>query len=286
MKKSFNQKIKHLLSVLILLPLPIVSQPLAAKPTSHTLDHIKASSTLNIGYRQLKPFSFREADGTVTGYTISLCNIIADDLRLSLGMKKLAIHYIPVTFTDRVSALNSSKIDLDCSVNTIAPERKKSVAFSSDYYVANMRIISLRYNNIHFLNDLQGRTISTPRGSKDLLELNRINREKKLSISFVTSDTTEEAFEMMAKKRTAALLLDDILAYQFINQSEHPEDFTVSHEVVGEKMKYGLMMRKDDPLFVAFVDKTLEQILRSPRHAQIANKWLVQKVMMKSPQNN
>ena len=285
MKKSFNHKIKHLLSALILLPLLMVSQPLSAETTSDTLAHIKSSSTLNIGYRQLKPFSFRDIDGKVTGYTITLCNMIADELRLSLGLNKLAVHYIPVMFTDRVTALNSGKIDMDCSVNTVAPERKKSVSFSIDYYVAYMRIISLRQNNVQTLADLKGRTIALTRGSKDLLEINRINREKGLNLSIATTETSEDAFDMMAQKRTAALLLDDILAYPYINQSEHPEDFTVSSEVVGDKMKYALMMRKEDPIFVAFVDKTLGRIFESPLNAQLASKWLTQKVVVKNTPN-
>ena len=285
MKNSFNLKIKYMFSALILLPFSMVSQQLSAEQKSVTLDHIKSSSTINIGYRQLEPFSFRDSDGKVTGYTIELCNMIADQLRVSLGIKKLAIHYIPILFTERVSALNSSKIDLDCSVNTVAPERQNSVSFSVDYFVANMRIVSLRTNNIKSLNDLKGRAIAVPRGSKDLLELNRINREKNLSLSIVTSDTVEDAFDMMMQKRTAALILDDILAYPYINQSEHPEDFTVSSEVVGDKMKYALMMRKEDPLFVAFVDKTLGQIFESPLNAQLTSKWLAQKVVMKNTQN-
>ena len=285
MKNSFNLKIKYLFSALILLPFSMVSEQLSAEQKSVTLDHIKSSSTINIGYRQLEPFSFRDSDGKVTGYTIELCNMIADQLRVSLGIKKLAIHYIPILFTERVSALSSSKIDLDCSVNTVAPERQNSVSFSVDYFVANMRIVSLRTNNIKSLNDLKGRAIAVPRGSKDLLELNRINREKNLSLSIVTSDTVEDAFDMMMQKRTAALILDDILAYPYINQSEHPEDFTVSSEVVGDKMKYALMMRKEDPLFVAFVDKTLGQIFESPLNAQLTSKWLAQKVVMKNTQN-
>lgn len=286
MKKLLNNKLKHLFSVLTLLPLALLSHQLSAEQTSATFEHIKSTHTLNIGYRQLAPFSFRDKSGKVSGYTISLCNMIADELRLSLGLKQLEVHYIPVLFTERVAALNSSRIDLDCSVNTDAPERKNSVSFSTDYFASTMRIISLRQNNIHTLEDLRGRTVSVPRGSKDLLELNRLNREKHLSLSIITSDTSEDAFEMMAQKRTAALILDDILAYPLINQSEDPEAFTILHEDVGEKMKYAIMMRKQDPLFVAFVDKTLEHIFESPLHAQMTNKWLSQTVIIKNKQKD
>lgn len=270
----------------MLLALAMVSYNVRAAPVSPTLEHIKQSNSLNIGYRQIAPFSLRDKDGKVSGYTITLCNLIADELRHSPGLKNLAIHYIPVLFTDRVSALNSSKIDMDCSVNTDAPERKSSVSFSLDYYVANMRIVSLGKNNIRSLSDLKGHTVSVPRGSKDLLELNRVNREKHLSLSIKTSDTVEDAFNMMAQHRTAAVVLDDVLVYPFINQSEHPEDFTVSHEIVGDKMKYAIMMKKQDAIFVSFVDKTLERIIESPKNTQLISKLLVQKVVIKNKHNN
>jgi len=286
MKKLFNHKLKHLFRGMTLLLVALVCLPLSAEQISPTFEHIKSSHMLNIGYRQLAPFSFRDTTGKVNGYTVSLCNIIAGEIQVYLGLKNLDVHYIPVMFAERVAALNNSRIDLDCSVNTDAPERKNSVSFSKDYFTANLRIISLRQNNIHTLEDLKGRTVSVPRGSKDLLELNRVNREKHLSLSIITSETSEQAFDMMAQKRTAALILDDILAYPFINQSEDPEAFTVSHEVVGEKMKYAIMMKKQDPLFVAFVDKTLEHIFASSAHDQMTNKWLSQKVVTKNEQKN
>jgi glutamate/aspartate transport system substrate-binding protein len=286
MKKSFIHKHLRVLRILTLLPLILVSHFISAEPTSATLEHIKSSGTLNMGYRQLPPFSFQGEDGKVSGYTITLCNMVADELRHTLSLKNLSIHYIPTIFTERVASLNSGKIDLDCSVNTDAPERKGSVSFSNDYFTANMRIISLRNNNIKTLEDLRGRTVSIPRGSKDLLEFNRVNREKHLSISIVTSDTVEDAFNMMAQRRTAAFIIDDILAYPYINQSEHPEDFTVSKDVVGEKMKYAIMMRKQDPVFVAFVNKTLTRIFESPLNDQLSNKWLTQKVVAKNTHKN
>jgi glutamate/aspartate transport system substrate-binding protein len=276
--KGLARRLKQQSRIWTLLPLIAASPQIFAATDSVTLAHIKATSTLNIGYRQLAPFSFRDETGKMTGYTISLCNLIAEELRLTLGLKTLAIHYIPTTFSDRVSALNSSKIDLDCSVNTDTPERKDSVSFSTDYYVAHMRIVALRKNNIHTLDDLRGRAVSVPRGSKDLLELNRANREKKLNLSIITSETVKEAFDLMVAHHTAAMMIDDILALPYINQSEHPEEFTLSRETVGVKMKYAIMMRKEDPQFVTFVDKTLGHITESGQNALLTSKWLTLKV--------
>lgn len=259
---------------LILLAGIAVSPALLADQDAATLEHIQSSSVLNIGYRQTPPLSFTDSSGKVTGYTISVCNLIADKLRLYLKLNSLTIHYIPVTFAERFSALNSRKIDMDCSVNTNAPERASSVSFSIDYYIAKMRIISLRQNNIHSISDLKGRTVSLLAGSKDLLEFNKANREKSLNISAVTSATIKGALEKMAHNEAAALFVDDILAWPLIDQSEQPEQFSVSAETIGSDMPYAIMMRKNDPHFVAFVNGALKEIFSSPANAQLRHKWL------------
>lgn len=138
--------------------------------------------------------------------------MIADKLRQYLKLNKLTIHYIPVNFAERFSALNTRKIDMDCGVNTNAPERTSSVSFSDNYYTAKMRIISLRKNNIQSIADLKGRTVSLTGSSKDLLEFNKANREQHLNISTITSTTIKGAFEKMAHNESAAFFVDDILA--------------------------------------------------------------------------
>ncbi|MEG0953843.1 MAG: transporter substrate-binding domain-containing protein, partial [Citrobacter sp.] len=152
-------RIKRVAQGLILLAGLTVSPVLMAQQNAATLEHIQISSVLNVGYRQLPPFSFTDQNGKVTGYTIAVCNLIADKLRQYLKLNNLTIHYIPVNFAERFSALKTRKIDMDCGVNTNAPERTSSVSFSVNYYIAKMRIISLRKNNIHSLADLKGRTV-------------------------------------------------------------------------------------------------------------------------------
>ncbi len=268
-------RVKRVTRGLILLFSIIASPALMAQQNAATLDHIQSSSVLNVGYRQIPPFSFTDHNGKVTGYTIAVCNIIADKLRLYLKLNTLTVHYIPVNFSERFSALNNRKIDMDCSVNTNAPERVSSVSFSVDYYIAKMRIISLRSNNIHSLNDLKGRTVSLPGSSKDLLEFNKTNREKHLNISTITTTTVNGAFNKMAQNESAALFIDDILAYPLIQHSDQPDSFSVSSETIGDDMHYAIMMRKNDPQFVGFVDNTLKNLFASPMNEQLRNKWLV-----------
>ncbi|MFV2960771.1 transporter substrate-binding domain-containing protein [Citrobacter portucalensis] len=114
-----------------------ITPALMAQQNAATLDHIQNSSVLNVGYRQLPPFSFTDHNGKVTGYTIAVCNMIADKLRQYLKLNSLTIHYIPVNFAERFSALNTRKIDMDCGVNTNAPADLQRFIFAQLLYREN-----------------------------------------------------------------------------------------------------------------------------------------------------
>ncbi|WP_333495271.1 transporter substrate-binding domain-containing protein [Kluyvera sp. CHPC 1.251] len=253
-----------------------------AQEPSTTLAHMKESQTINIGFREGVPFSFTDSTGKVTGYTIALCEKIAHQIGKKLGIKNLNIRFVPVSLSDRVTALKSSKIDMDCGVNADTPERIGSVRFTRDYHNADMRFITLRSSGIHTLADLKGKTVSILAGSKDLLEANRINREQHLNLSFRTTVLVKDAFEMMAQHRTAALFLDDVVVFPLINNSPHPTDFNVSQTTIGPKMHYAIMLKNDDPQFLSLIDGLLGEIMSSPLNTQLSKKWLDATSMMPS----
>ena len=51
--------------------------PLAAQELTGTLQQIKKSGKIRIGYREAEPpMSFKDKDGMATGYTIDICNYV------------------------------------------------------------------------------------------------------------------------------------------------------------------------------------------------------------------
>ena len=84
-----------------------------------TLDQIKSSKTIKLGYRELSiPFSFVDDSKQPRGYSIDLCKIVADDVAKELKLDKLDVQWVPVTAQSRFEALKSGKIDLECGNST------------------------------------------------------------------------------------------------------------------------------------------------------------------------
>jgi ABC-type amino acid transport substrate-binding protein len=96
-----------------------------------TLDRIRQNGKVMLGYRaDAQPFSYRDESGNPAGYSVALCQAIADGLKADLGLANLAVEWVPVTIDDRFSAVQQGKVDLLCGAETETLSRRKEVSFS------------------------------------------------------------------------------------------------------------------------------------------------------------
>src|SRR6185436_9235140 len=69
----------------------------AASAASPTLDRIKASGTVTFGYRDgAAPFSAKQRNGQVRGYSVELCEKVAAAVGRTLGLANLKVVWKPV----------------------------------------------------------------------------------------------------------------------------------------------------------------------------------------------
>jgi putrescine:ornithine antiporter len=121
----------ELRKVAALLALAIVPAALATAAGAGTLDRIRATGKLTIGYRaDARPFSYTGPAGAPDGYSIALCGRIVDALKAEPGLGELAAEYVAVTSEDRFRAVKEGRIDLLCGEATITLARRRDVAFS------------------------------------------------------------------------------------------------------------------------------------------------------------
>src|SRR5438128_5276646 len=107
----------------------------AAEP-SRTLERIKADGTLRLGYRSgAAPFSFKERDGSVRGYSVELCTRVASAIQKQLRLSKLALDWTPLDAEDRLDAVAKGRVDIECGTTTISLSRMERVDFSVPIFV-------------------------------------------------------------------------------------------------------------------------------------------------------
>ncbi|MDQ6436575.1 amino acid ABC transporter substrate-binding protein [Mesorhizobium sp. LHD-90] len=129
-----------------------------------TLDRIRQAGKVTFGFydADARPFSFAEEPGKPTGYTISLCEKIAEEIRAEVGISELAVEWIPVAIEDRYTAIEQGKIDLLCGASAVTLERRKQVSFSIPIFSGGITVM-LRTDSARALHDvLAGRPASGP----------------------------------------------------------------------------------------------------------------------------
>jgi ABC-type amino acid transport substrate-binding protein len=97
---------------LLLALLFIAGTCLAQTPT---IDKIKKSGTITLGYVDgVIPFSFVR-DVKPEGYSVELCERVVGDLRQQLKLPKLETRWVKLTSQDRIEAVRKGQVDLECS---------------------------------------------------------------------------------------------------------------------------------------------------------------------------
>ena len=98
----------------IILLIVFFASSLTAQELTGTLQQIKKSGQIRIGYRVSEPpMSFLDNDGNPDGYSIDLCKGIVTEVEKKIGAD-IKVEYVPVTAEGRFKALGDNKIDILC----------------------------------------------------------------------------------------------------------------------------------------------------------------------------
>ncbi|HBK36758.1 MAG TPA: amino acid ABC transporter substrate-binding protein [Halomonas sp.] len=248
----------------------------AAAAEIMTLQRLSETGTLRVGYGDTAPFSYQDDEGNVRGYSIELCQRVAEQLQQQLNLPKLDIEYVFRTPGNRVQLLNSGEIDIECNASTNNAERRRSADFSLSHFFVSVRFVALKENQFFTLQDLAGRSVSVARGTVNVGQINQANREQQLNLSVVPVETLQEAFDLVTEGRVAAFAMDDILLSTMIAESEDPSAYSLSEEAVTAEEPLGLLMRQGDQAFVEQVNQALREIYQRGDILALYERWFLQ----------
>lgn len=238
-----------------------------------TLERIKETGKIRIGYGMTAPFSFTAPDGEVIGYSMDLCRRLADKLKNRLQMEKIEIVLVPRTPSNRVQLLNNGDMDIECNASTNTAERRKSVRFAISHFFSATRYVSLAKNNLQTIADLKGRSVSVALGTVNVNDINDANRSKKLNISVIPTDSLQAAFDMVTDGRASAFAMDEVLLSTMIARAKNPSEYSISSEKLTEAQPVGFMMRLNDKAFATVVNESLAEIYKGADMEALYKQW-------------
>ena len=144
MRQALRRSVRvgGLLLASLVLTTAVLAQTGDGEGLSQTLANIKKTHVVRLGYRESSPpFSFLDQANRPIGYSLELCEAIADEIGVEVDDSNLKIEYVKVTSDSRIAAVVENQIDLECGSTTANAERAKQVAFSPLIFVAGTKLM-------------------------------------------------------------------------------------------------------------------------------------------------
>jgi len=238
-----------------------------------TLDRIRATGTIELGYRDdAAPFSYRDRDGRVRGYSVELCERAAAEVAKVAGVASLKLQWRPLSAGERVDAVARGAVDLECGTTTISLSRMATVDFSVPIYVDGGAVLVGARSKLGKLADLKGRRIAVIPGTTTEQALARTLTAIAAPAIVVPIGSLQEGLAQLAAGKVDGVAGDRIVLT--VQRSRMPSlrdsDFLpsdISYE------PYGLVMRRDDPDFRLAVNRALVELYRSGEVDPIFQRW-------------
>lgn len=239
-----------------------ISLAFAGAAYADKLDAIKARGKLLVGVTESSPpFSFRDDRKGTVGYDVDLAAQVAK----ALGIPS---EKIPIINADRIPALQQDRVDLVAVGMTRAKSRARDIAFSYAYLDSPHMILVRKDSGIAHVGDLAGRTLALVRSASVDTQLKAA--VPTMQIAFF--DTYDAAFAALADHRVDGFLADKMLVLWFAQRSGHAADFALIGDYQLPRTA-GFALKKNEPRFLDFVNRTLLSLEASGEAAKIFDVW-------------
>ncbi len=259
----------------ILFALTLAAAPAAAEELSGTLQKIKETGKVTLGYQRASvPFSYLDDNQRPIGFALDICLRIVDAVKKELGMPGIAVDYLPVTSSNRIPLMVNGTIDLHCSATTNSADRQKQVTFTNTHFLSATRFAAKKSSGISTIDGLKGKSVTAVAGSVNLAQLIKVDNERKLGVNILPAKDQAEAFLMLETDRAQAYALDDVQLAVAIARSKAPALYMISEEAFSKAEPFGIMLRREDAPFKALADHATAELYNSPEIEVMYRKWL------------
>jgi ABC-type amino acid transport substrate-binding protein len=257
-----------------------------------TLDQIKQTGRLRLGYRtDARPLSYRDDAGNAAGYSVALCQQIADAIKSDLGLPQLAIEWVPVTIETRFRAVQQGEIDLLCGAESATLSRRAEVSFSiptfpngigalvrADAPARLREVLSGRSGRVRPIwrgtidQALNAGTFSAVAGTTGEQWLNSRVKEFQITAQITPVQSYDEGVRRVLDRASNVLFGDRALLLDAARRSPSPRDVIVLDRLFTYE-PLALALPRGDEDFRLAVDRTLSRLYRSGQAATVHAKW-------------
>ncbi len=247
---------------LSLLSLVIALGLFGADASAATLERIKSSEAVKIAYRvDAAPYSYKNAIGEPSGYTVDLCRAVTASLKGQLGLQKISIEYVPVTAENRFEMIQKGRDDMLCGATTATLSRRALIDFSLPVFVDGASVL-FRATGPKNFEDLAGHKIGVRAGTTTEAALGITLEDLALNAKVVAVSDHNDGLQRLEAKEISAYFADQAILLFLMIKSKSPKELRLSKRFFTYE-PYAIGLPRGDSVFRLAVDRALSRIYRT-----------------------
>ena len=227
----------------------------AQERTSPTLEKIRKSGSVYIGYQERVPFAYR-VEGQLVGHSMDLCRHLVEAIKVQLGQPELKVVQVPVTAASRQMMFEAGTLDLDCGPVLNTRQALGFVAFSVSTQAVGIKVLVRSDSGIRSLHDMQGKRVVTVAGTNVEAYVRAAVARQGDNPTFRLGRDADDALRQLQNAQADAGRLTVL-----------PDDVAVEPGAI--------MLRRKDPLFKQLIDQTLIGLMKNGEFTRLYDQWFM-----------
>jgi len=259
----------------MLLCLALLSDWVApATAQSGNLDRIRQKGVITLGYVDgAAPFSTVGPDKQPQGYSVDLCREVANGIRSQLKLPTLETRWVPLTIQNRLEAVRSGRVDIECSTTTWTLSRQADVDFSLITFVDGGSILLKSGAGLAQLRDFDGKRVAVISGTTTEKVLRESLAQRFIKADIVPVKDRAEGLKLLNDSKVEGLASDRTTLIGLILSGQASAGYTLLGEDFSVE-PYALAIARGDHEFRLAVNRVLARLYRSGDINGVYNRWL------------
>ena len=250
----------------------VLAGPVSAQ--TGTLEKIRKQGAITMGYVDgSAPFSSTDAAKQPQGYSVDLCREIASSIRAQLGLASLETRWVALTLQNRLEAVKSGRVDIECSTTTWTLGRQADVDFSLITFVDGGSILTRVESEAGRLSDFNGKRIAVITGTTTEKALKGSLDRRSIKAEVVTVRTREAGLQLLDSRKVEGFASDRIVLIGVVLTSKTQGAFKLLDEDFSVE-PYALALPRGDAEYRLAVNRALARLYRSGDIQKIYDRWL------------
>ena len=266
----FVRKIS-LLAIVVAALLPALARGQGADTA---LTRIQQNKAVTIGFREsAAPFAYLDERKQASGYSIDICNRIAEEIGRKLNIPHIETRYVPVTPQTRIPLIANGTVDIECGTTVNSLGRQEQVDFSYAVALAEGRLLVKKTSGIQDLSDLNGKIVALAAGTTAERYVRAALDRNKINVRVLQVRDNAEGLLAVNSQRVDAFVNDAVLLGGVLRTAQNKDELAI----VGKPLSFeqvAFMVGKNNSDLLTIINGTIARLLASGELQKLYDQWI------------